>query len=192
MSPFDLALAPFEWLRGGVVGGDERVDGLTQFGDAAEAGAAEGLSGHNPKPDFNLIEPARRSRGEVEVHVGVLCEPVVAFFVGAVVVEDHVQFAFWRSVCRDLIHELQELCAALERRLARCDRAGRNLQRCEQKGRQGLASLQTTFFMQVGQFTSRTRVFIAFLPVQLMPPQGVCSVRPWRGQLNPVPAESRR
>ena len=87
----------------------------------------EGLSRHDPQSDFNVIEPARRSRCEVDVHVRVLSEPVVAFFTGAVVVEDHVKFAIWRSVCRDLIPELQGLGAPLERGLARRDRAGRNL-----------------------------------------------------------------
>ena len=56
-----------------------------------------------------------------------MSERVVAVFTGAVVVEDHVKFAIWRSVCRDLIPELQGLGAPLERGLARRDRAGRNL-----------------------------------------------------------------
>jgi hypothetical protein len=51
----DLALAPLEGLGVGQVGGDEGVDGVGEFGHAAEAGTAEGLSGQDAKPDFDLV-----------------------------------------------------------------------------------------------------------------------------------------
>ena len=54
------------------MGSDECVDGLSQFRDVTEAGPAQGFSGHDAKPDFDLAEPTRRGGGEVEVHVGML------------------------------------------------------------------------------------------------------------------------
>ena len=72
---FDLALAPDK--RGGplIVGGGEVVGRLRQLLGAAKARAGQGLSGKDAEPDLDLVKPARRSRREVERHIGVRSKP---------------------------------------------------------------------------------------------------------------------
>src|SRR5713101_1272425 len=102
---FDLALAPDE--RGGtfVVCGGEVLDRLLQLLGTAKARAGQGLSGKDAEPDLDLVKPARRSRREVEGDVGVSGKPSLVLLMGAVVVEDDVDFAVGRLVFNDLGHE---------------------------------------------------------------------------------------
>jgi hypothetical protein len=46
----------------------EGVDGLGELLRAIEAGPVHGLASENAEPDFDLIEPRRGCRGEVERH----------------------------------------------------------------------------------------------------------------------------
>src|SRR3974377_1161635 len=87
---FDLALAPDE--RGGplIVGGGEVVDRLRQLLGTSKARAGQRLSGKDAEPDLDLVEPARRSRGEVERHIGVRGKPSFVLLLGGVIVEDDV------------------------------------------------------------------------------------------------------
>ena len=45
------------------------VDGLGEIFGAVEAGAIQGLASENAEPDFDLVEPRSRCRGEVKRHV---------------------------------------------------------------------------------------------------------------------------
>ena len=74
----DLGLAPLEGYGGGVVGGDEGVDGSAQLAHRGEAGALEGAAREDGEPDLDLVEPARVGRGEMEVHVFVPGSPAIA------------------------------------------------------------------------------------------------------------------
>ena len=75
LGAFDFPRAPLERLGGRTLVGDESVDGLTSFGDVLKAGPAPRHSRQDAEPDFNLIESAGGSRGEVKVHVGMLRKP---------------------------------------------------------------------------------------------------------------------
>ena len=68
---FDLALAPDK--RGGtlVVCGGEVLDCLLQLLGTAKARAGQGLSGKDAESDLDLVEPACRSRREMESDIGV-------------------------------------------------------------------------------------------------------------------------
>src|ERR1700680_4520125 len=98
----DLALAPDK--RGGplIVCGGEIVDRLLQLLGTAKARAGQGLSGKDAEPDLDLVKPVRRSRREMERHVGVRGKPSLVLLMRAVVVEDDVDLAVGRLVCDDL------------------------------------------------------------------------------------------
>src|SRR6201984_859208 len=108
---FDLAFAPDK--RGGplIVGGGKVVDRLLQLLGTAKARAGQGLSGKDAEPDLDLVKPARRSRREVESHIGVRGKPSFVLLMGAVVVEDDVDLAVGRLVCNDLGDEGLEVDA---------------------------------------------------------------------------------
>ena len=55
-------------------------------------------------------------------------QPIVALFMGAVVVHDHVQFLIGRGFRHDLIHKLKELLAPLELGDGRLDLSSSDLQ----------------------------------------------------------------
>jgi len=111
---------------------EEGFDGLAQFGCAPATESAQRLARKNAKPDFDLIEPTGRSWREVKMDVGVLGQPVIAFFVRAVVVQNHVQFLVGGSLSHDLIHELQEFLAPLQLRDGSLNLSGGHLQRREE------------------------------------------------------------
>ena len=50
---------------------------LLQLLDGGEGGAAQGLALQDRKPDFDLIEPRRPGRGEMEMNVAVFLEPAL-------------------------------------------------------------------------------------------------------------------
>ena len=101
---FDLALAPDKWSGSFVVCG-EVPDCLRQLLGTAKARAGQGLSGKDAEPDFDLINPARRSRREMESDIGVRGKPSFVLLMGAVVVEDDVDLAVGRLAFNDLGHE---------------------------------------------------------------------------------------
>src|SRR3954470_12173577 len=55
--------------------GDVGANGPDQDLDGCEGAAADGLAGDDAEPGFNLIQPARALRGEVEVDVGIEGQP---------------------------------------------------------------------------------------------------------------------
>jgi hypothetical protein len=107
----DLALAPDKRGCPLIVCGGEVVDRLLQLLGTAKARAGQGLSGKDAEPDLDLVKPARRSRREMESHVGVRGKPSLVLLMGAVVVEDDVDLAVGRLVCDDLGHEGLEIDA---------------------------------------------------------------------------------
>lgn len=64
----------------------------------------------------------------MEMNVGMRGQPSVAFFVRAVVVQDHVQFLLGSGLRRHLIHELQKLLPPFELCEGRFNLSGRDLQ----------------------------------------------------------------
>jgi hypothetical protein len=93
------------------VGGEELVDRLDQLGDAVEDAAAERFVGELAEPAFDEVEPRARGRDEVEMEAGVFREPRldVGVFVGAVVVDDQVEFAVTGKLAVEGAEELEEL-----------------------------------------------------------------------------------
>jgi len=77
----------------GVPGVDEALDGILQVGHAAEHAAADGLAVDDREPGLHLVHPAGAGGREVEVHAGVLLQPLLdlRMFVGAVVVQHQMQ-----------------------------------------------------------------------------------------------------
>ncbi|OQC72301.1 MAG: hypothetical protein BWX44_01756 [Spirochaetes bacterium ADurb.Bin001] len=106
------------------VSGNECFDGLAQLGGAFDAEAAERLPGQDPKPNLHLIEPTGGSGREMEMNIGMAGQPRVAFLVGAVIVQDHVQFLLRSGVGHHLVHELEELFSPLQLRDGGLDLAG--------------------------------------------------------------------
>ncbi len=86
-------LGPDEWLGPLVIFSDEGIDVLLQLLDGGERCAAERLALQNGEPYLDLIEPRRSCRREVEVHLGVLLEPMLILLVGVEVVDDDVKLA---------------------------------------------------------------------------------------------------
>jgi hypothetical protein len=65
----DLPLLPLEWRGGLVVHVDEAVDGASDLARRGMAGPDQRTAAEDGKPDLDLVEPARVSRGEVEVDI---------------------------------------------------------------------------------------------------------------------------
>ena len=102
---FDLALAPDKRRGALVVRGGEVLDRLPQLLGTAKARAGQGLSGEDAKPNLDLVKPARGSRREVESDIGVCGKPSLVLPMGAVVVEDDVD---WRSDgCSAMISDMK-------------------------------------------------------------------------------------
>ena len=72
------------------IGLDKRFYRLPQFGGAPGAEPAQRLARKNSKPDFHLVEPTGRCGREVKVNVRMLEQPGIAFFVRAIIVQDHM------------------------------------------------------------------------------------------------------
>ena len=81
----------------------EAVDPLLELGDGGEGAAADGLLRDDMEPDFDLVEPGRVGRGEVEMVAGSGGEPAfnAGVLVGAVVVDNAVDVAVreYASMC---------------------------------------------------------------------------------------------
>ncbi len=71
-------------------------DRLDELFDACEAGSSERLPLQNAKPNFDLVEQAYRSWGEVKVNLWISSQPKVIFLVRAQVVENYMDLlSFW-------------------------------------------------------------------------------------------------
>jgi hypothetical protein len=78
---------------------DVLFDGSYRFLDRTKAATSDTLLGQITKATFDQVQPRAGSRGEVKMEARTTSEPGVhpRVFVGAVVVDDQVQFRFgWR------------------------------------------------------------------------------------------------
>src|SRR5712691_3115551 len=127
---------PDEWFGVLVVGGEELVDRVDEFGDAVEGAAADRFVGEFAKPAFDEVEPGARGRGEVEVEARMLGEPGldVVVFVGAVVVDDQVQLALAGELAVEVAEELEELLVSVARQALADDAAVERVEGGEQGG----------------------------------------------------------
>lgn len=121
LRPTDFAFSPSKRGCGGIVGGNEIFDGLSQCRDVLEAGATQGFAREHAEPDFDLIEPAGGSRREVEMDMGMPCQPGVASLVAAVAIQNHRQLLVGRRFRDEGIQEAQKVLAALSCCNSRCD-----------------------------------------------------------------------
>ena len=105
MSTLDFSFAPNE--RSGVlaVGGGEIADRLNEVLGAAETRVAQRLALEDSEPYLNLVEPVGACRREVEGNVGMCCEPIIIFLVGAQVIENDMNVALGREIGNHFIHE---------------------------------------------------------------------------------------
>lgn len=85
------------------------VDGRDEFGDAAEATLAYDVVGQLPEEPFDQIQPRRAGRGEVNMHPGVLFQPLAhdRVLVGSVVVDDEMQGQLWGRLTMQFLQEGQ-------------------------------------------------------------------------------------
>src|SRR5690242_3837765 len=67
----------------------------------------------------------------MKVDVGVFGQPSIAFLVGAIIIQYHMQLLIGGSFSHDLIHELQEFLTPLQLRNSGLDLSSRYLQRRE-------------------------------------------------------------
>ena len=68
----------------------------------------------------------------MEVDIGVPSEPSVALFVGAIIIQNHVEFFLGRVIRHHLVHEQQELLPALKGGFLRLDQARGHIKGGEQ------------------------------------------------------------
>src|SRR6266571_7887252 len=86
---------PYEGCRMAVPRDDVGLDVANQRADRVERAAADGLSGEDPKPGLDHVEPGRALGGEVKLDFGMLGEPGlhIGRRVRGRVVEHDVEFA---------------------------------------------------------------------------------------------------
>lgn len=98
---------------------------------------AEVLVGQVPEPAFDLVEPRRRGRCEVQVEPRVPVEPPlhVLVFVGRVVVQDQMNLEPWGHFTIDGLEERQELLVTMPGQALTDDLPGQHIQSSEQRGR---------------------------------------------------------
>lgn len=91
------------------------VQGLLEFTRGAVGASANASLRERGKPALDLIEPERRSRGEVNVEARVASKPVLdgRRLVGAVVVHHQMHVQHLRHARIDRAQEQQELAAAV-------------------------------------------------------------------------------
>ena len=114
----------------------ERVDFLDEIGNAGERTTADGALGNEPEPAFDLVEPGGIRGDVVHVIAGPLRQPSahLGMFVGGIVVDDQVEFEFWRHRPVQVTQEREELLMAVPRLTFREHSAGGDIQSREQSG----------------------------------------------------------
>ena len=123
---------PLERLSTLVVDFDEGIDLCPDLLGRGEAGALEGVAAEDGEPDLDLVHPGRMSWGEVEVHVGVPCQPQVALgLVGVEVVQHDVDLPVG-VIGDDAVQEVQELEPAAALVVPGLDLAIGDVEGCEQ------------------------------------------------------------
>ena len=65
----DDLLGPLEGVSVLIVGGNEGVDLLSYLARGGEAGAGQGMTGEDGKPDLHLVEPGGVGWGEVKMDI---------------------------------------------------------------------------------------------------------------------------
>lgn len=94
---------------------DEGFNGFTQFILALEAGSIQPLALQQTKHDFDLVEPTRRSRREVECHsLFVFGEPIVVPLVSRGIIQDHMDLLIRWQFRQHAIKETQKVFPLLE------------------------------------------------------------------------------
>ena len=101
---------PGEGFRFFVVCFDIGIDVLFELLEVREGSAAKRSPLQDREPDFDLIEPGRAGRREMELHIGMGLEPMLVLLVGAEVVEDDMKFPVRKSR-REAVHEIEKLDA---------------------------------------------------------------------------------
>src|ERR1700687_4430336 len=99
LAALDLSFPPAERFGMRVVSSKEGFNGLAQLILGFETSSVECLALQQAEYDFNLVQPAGRSRSEMKLHSPFeLCQPVVVSFVRGVVVKDHVDLFVLRGI----------------------------------------------------------------------------------------------
>src|SRR3990172_973450 len=102
-------LSPFKRMRRWIVGGDEAVNGLSQFPGGRETGPLQSVSCQEGKPYLYLIHPACVRRDEMQMNIFVPREPQVPLrFMRAEVVHDDMDCPV-RMGAHYAVHKIQEL-----------------------------------------------------------------------------------
>src|SRR5437764_13055291 len=156
-----LFLGPGEWFGCLVVCCDESIDVLLQLLDGGEGGAVQGLALQDRKPRFDLIEPGRSGRGEMEMDVGVFLEPALVLLMRVEMVDDDVTLAI-RECGNDAVHEAEELDTAAPLGMRRDDPSGGDFER----GEQGRGAVPLVVVALPGQGASVRQLQIDLRPLQ--------------------------
>ncbi len=93
MAALDIALPPAERFGALVVSPEESFNRLTQLIFGFEASSVECFALQQTEHDFNLVQPACRSRREMKPDPALeFRQPVVVSFVSGIVIEDDMDF----------------------------------------------------------------------------------------------------
>ena len=121
----DDLLGPLEGVSVLIVGRNEGVDLLSYLARGGEAGAGQGMTGEDGKPD----------RGEVKMDILVARQPAIVFgLMGVQVVQDDMHFPAG-MLGDDAVHEVQKLDPPAAPVMSGFDQTGGDLQGREQGGR---------------------------------------------------------
>src|SRR5512133_413788 len=111
-----------------VVADDEGIDLLPDLLGGGEGGPLERGAAENGEPDLDLVQPGGVGWREMEMHVGMACQPEVTLgLVRVQIVEHDVDFPTG-MVGHDAVHEVEKLDPAPAPVVPRLDLAGGNVQ----------------------------------------------------------------
>lgn len=115
----------------------ELVDALNELPDVPKRTAADRAVRDHAEPAFNLIEPGRVRRREVDVVARVVYEPTFhgRVLVCRVVVDDEMHVELRRDAVIEVAQERQEFLVTMSWLALRDDRAACDIERSEQRGR---------------------------------------------------------
>ena len=122
---------------GGIVLGEEPIDGRLKIDDGMEDAVLEPPAGQLCEEALDGVEPRTRGRREVEGPARVAGEPGVDFvhLVRRVIVEDHMDGLVRRDIALDAVEEANELLMAVSLHVLAHDGAIQHIKRGEQCGR---------------------------------------------------------
>ena len=97
------------------MGADEAVDFFYEVGGGLEGAATDGALGDEGEEPFDLVEPGRIGRREMNVPTRAAGEPSSDFgmLVGGVVVDDEMDVELGRHIGLDVAQEGEELLMAM-------------------------------------------------------------------------------